>query len=150
MCVCVCVPMSACMLVCVYTCACLWLCKLVCINTCVCSQGLCLSVFYNICVNCSHFSLSLSLPLPPPTPSLSADPRRPYPQDIEMRSGFLGGFSAPAPQSEVATFGVDLAPLSEPPEKKIAMETTRALLMQGRPEGCYSGTSLIQTLLGNV
>ena len=59
-----------------------------------------------------------------------ADPRRPYPQDIEMRSGFLGGFSPPAPQSEQGKFGSDMA-TSEPPEKKIALEKSGSVILQG-------------------
>ena len=77
---------------------------------------------------CGPLSLSLSLSL-----SLCpADPRRPYPQDIEMRSGYLGGFSPPDPQSEVGKFGGDLPPSSEPPEKKIALSTNGGISLQGR------------------
>lgn len=61
---------------------------------------------------------------------LLADPRRPYPQDVEMRSGFLGGFSVPPPQPEQGKLSTDLAP-SEPPEKKMAIESNGAIVLQG-------------------
>ena len=73
-------------------------------------------------------TLTPSLPLPPLSPSLLADPRRPYPQDIEMRSGFLGGVSPPDPQENFAS---DSAPSTEPPEKKIALETKSVISLQG-------------------
>lgn len=47
-----------------------------------------------------------------------------------MRSGFLGGFSAPAPQPEQGKFSADLVP-SEPPEKKIALEKNDSIVLQG-------------------
>jgi mediator of RNA polymerase II transcription subunit 4 len=69
-----------------------------------------------------------------PTGWQPTDPRRPYPQDIEMRSGYLGGFTPPDPDSEVAKFASDLlAPSSEPPPKKIALGSTNGggITLQG-------------------
>jgi mediator of RNA polymerase II transcription subunit 4 len=66
-----------------------------------------------------------------PTGWQPTDPRRPYPQDVEMRSGYLGGFTAPAPQSGGAKFSRDMAPPSEPPEKRIALDTNGAIPRPG-------------------
>ena len=90
-------------------------------------------------VQCKVCSNTDNCSFPPPA-VFTADPRRPYPQDIEMRSGFLGGFSTPeappdtSPQPEQGKFSADLAPsASEPPEKKIALEKkSGAMVLQGR------------------
>ena len=67
-----------------------------------------------------------------PCTSLHAgDPRRPYPQDIEMRSGFLGGFvPSAAPPADQGKFGTNLTSL-EPPEKKIALDKGGTIVLQG-------------------
>ena len=61
----------------------------------------------------------------------AGDPRRPYPQDIEMRSGFLGGFvPSAAPPADQGKFGTNLTSL-EPPEKKIALDKGGTIVLQG-------------------
>jgi mediator of RNA polymerase II transcription subunit 4 len=66
-----------------------------------------------------------------PTGWQPSDPRRPYPQDIEMRSGYLGGFvPSMTPPADQGKFSANLAPL-EPPEKKIALDKSGTIVLQG-------------------
>ena len=65
--------------------------------------------------------------LPPTTLRLSGDPRRPYPQDIEMRSGWLGQLVEGFPvESGLA--------LPEPALQEISQPSTAATTTtQGHP-----------------
>lgn len=52
------------------------------------------------------------------SPSLAGDTRRPFPQDIEMRRGFLGQLTSGTKPRPEEPSNVEAAP---PPEKKFAL-----------------------------
>ena len=63
----------------------------------------------------------------------SGDPRRPYPQDIEMRAGFLGRLSSP---SSVGQAKDDAG--TKPPESKTVIGGAPLRVMTGRETGWKS------------
>ena len=76
---------------------------------------------------CSFFNC-----FPPPPLTHLDDPRRPFPQDIEMRSGYLGwltsGFQPVQPPAAASTTGEGDKP---PPEKRIALNAIPGSVFAG-------------------